>query len=136
MSVIPGAREIVVPETVMTPPGVSVCPSTMYVEPPLGAYVIPPMMMEGAPVVEGGLNICVCPLITTAVADGAKLTVVPSKTAVPPGVKVAPGARLNCVAAFAVIVCPATVINGMLAEFRSQVQSQDLGLGLCRARSR
>lgn len=48
------ASEIVVPDTVMTPPGVRILPPMSYVEPPLGAYAVPPTVTSGAAVMPGG----------------------------------------------------------------------------------
>lgn len=55
----------------------------------------------------------VWPLITMADASEAREMVVPETTAVPPGVSVWPGARKNCVAAFAVNVWPPNVSSGI-----------------------
>lgn len=111
-----GASEMVVPLTVITPPGVSVCPPTVYCVAALGVIVEPPTVI-GAGVFAGaaGISVCVFPLTTTFEAEGASDIVVPPAVITPPGVSVWPP-MVNCDAEFAVIVCPPTVIGaGVLA---------------------
>ena len=82
------AREIGPPDAVITPPGVSVCPSIVNLEAESAVYVCPPTVISGG----GG----------AAAGVGADIGV-PDTVIVPPGVRVWPD-MTNSDAAFAVIV--------------------------------
>lgn len=93
-SVACGDRTIVVPSTVIVPPGVSVCPSMTNAVPVPGAamYVLLPIVKSGGFVIiasASAANVVVAPLITSAVAPAASEMVVPATTTLPPGVSIA-----------------------------------------------
>jgi len=114
-----GFRLILVPEIVMTPPGVSVVPGPrMYSVTPFDTVAenVWPLI-----VMAGGLapNVDVIPLMTIAPAEVGKEMVVPEMTACPPGVRVVPGPRTNTVVppdTLAVIGWPLRVITGAVTD--------------------
>jgi hypothetical protein len=82
---------MVVPSTVMVPPGVRVCPPMTYVVPDIAVNVVDPTVSRGALVMTGwaaGVRRLVCPLITIAVAPIARDIVVPAMVMTPPGVSI------------------------------------------------
>lgn len=115
--------ENVVPETVTTPPGVSVVPGAMtkpVAEPMVVAVrvCVPIVSSTGAGVMAApGARVCETPLTTSTLPEGPRLSVVPETVrAGPPGVRVVPGAMTKAPPGFAVMVAPATVrIGGPVA---------------------
>jgi len=78
---------------------------------PVAAAVVVTVALTGFGVVVAGNSVVVLPLMTTAVALGLRLMIVPSMVMMPPGVSVCPSMR-NVVPAFAVKTVPSKVISG------------------------
>ncbi|OCK87766.1 uncharacterized protein K441DRAFT_592736, partial [Cenococcum geophilum 1.58] len=92
-AVADGESEMVVPDTVITPPGVRVCPPITNVVPPPGraVYVAVPIVKSGGFVMGAvGISVVVTPFTTTAVAPGDREIVVPATVITPPGVRAEP----------------------------------------------
>lgn len=115
-------RENVVPETTTCPPGVRVVPGAMTncVEPPETDAVMgwPFIVSTAGAVMEGfeDPRMDVWPLTMMLEPVGGRLNVVPEITAVPPGVKVAPGPSTKAVdepETIAVMAWPLSVSTGV-----------------------
>ncbi|PSN71949.1 hypothetical protein BS50DRAFT_239914 [Corynespora cassiicola Philippines] len=115
--VAPGARLMVVPSTVMVPPGVSVCPPIRNVVPVPGAAVkvCEPMVRRGGFVMGGwfeGVRVVVWPFTIRAVAPGARDIVVPAAVMTPPGVRVSDPMRYVVPDPGCAVKTPLPIVSG------------------------